>query len=279
MPQDVKFSFSGSNFGLDLNSGSTWGLIFDTGSATPYENITSASLASGVTIQFSVESLTTASFVVENGPCSGSTVAVSWDAIVVPTPTPTPSPIPAPIPTPSPTPAPAPQPAPIPIPAPVPNPAPAPAPAPIPVPAPQPAPIPAPIPIPTPTPAPIPAPTPAPIPAPTPAPIPAPIPVPAPIPAPIPTPAPTAPCHAFTVHSNSGTPYGCCGSPNDTVKTGYFNATTVAAATRMYSGVGCLSLLSGTRYVVDPADTSVFYTFVNGIKIGGASSCTGINCE
>jgi hypothetical protein len=52
----------------------------------------------------------------------------------------------------------------------------------------------------------------------------------------------------------------------------------VATATRAYTGLGCLSLLSGTKYFVDENDTSVYYTFIDGVKVGGASSCTG-KCE
>jgi hypothetical protein len=46
----------------------------------------------------------------------------------------------------------------------------------------------------------------------------------------------------------------------------------------MYTGLGCLSLMGGTRYVVDPNDTSVYWTFISGVKVGGGSSCTFINC-
>ena len=34
--------------------------------------------------------------------------------------------------------------------------------------------------------------------------------------------------------------------------------------------------MTGVKYVVDADDTSVFYTFINGQKVGGASQCTAV---
>ena len=281
MAQSVKVIFSGSlnalgntTFGLDLNSGSTWAAypIDNTGTVTPSGSITSASLAAGTTLTFSDDNIKTGSLVVENGPCSGSGFTFTWALLPAATPAPTNAPTPSPTPAPTDAPSPAPTPAPN-TPAPTPSPTPAPvggAPTPPPTPAPTPAPI---------TISPTPAPTESPTPAPTNAPTPAPTNAPTPAPTNAPTPAPVNPCHGFTVYANTTAPYGCCGEPNDQEKTGYFNATTVATATRTYTGIGCLTLLSGTRYFVDPNDTSVFYTFINGIKVGGASSCTQIQCE
>jgi len=269
MAQSVKVTFSGS-FGLDLNSGSTWAAypFPDFGTVTPSGSISSASLAAGATLVFTDNNITTASLVVENGPCSGSGFTFSW----IPLPGMTPPPTPAPV-TPSPTPAPV-TPAPV-TPAPVtPSPTPAPTPAPVggaPTPPPTtPPPVtPSPTPAPT-TPAPV---TPPPV---TPPPVTPPPVTPPPVtPAPV-TPAPVAPCYQIGIFQDTAAPYGCCGEPQYTEKNGYFNASTLASATRYYTGIGCLTLVSGTKFVVDSADTSVFYTFVNGVRVGGASQCTAV---
>jgi len=284
MAQDIKICFSGS-LGLDLNSGSTWSIIAPLGTATPSGSITSASLASCVNIEFSDNNISSASLVVENGPCSGSTYVVSWIPLPGATPPPTPAPA-TPSPTPSPTPPPTPAPA-TPAPATPPPTTPSPTPPPITPPPVTPPPItpgtPSPTPAPTtpsPTPSPTPAPTPPPVtPSPTPSPTPAPTPPPVtPSPTPSPTPAPTVTVYSYNVYSNTTATYGCCGTPNDDYGTGYFNSTTVGTSTRAYSGLDGV-LLTGTKYFVDPNDTSVYYTFINGIKTGGASSCSSINCE
>ena len=278
MAQDVKILFTGS-FGLDLHSGSTFEAkpFPDFGTVTPSGSITSASIASGLTLTFSDNTIGTGSLAVENGPCSGSLVYFSWPLLPGATPPPTPAPVtppptPAPV-TPSPTPAPAATPSPVAsptTPSPVAPPPTTPAPALSPTtPSPTPAPAVTPAPTPSPTPAPV---TPAPT---TPAPVtPSPTPAPA-TPAPT-TPAPTAPCHAIIVDYNSGYPYGCCGT-GDNTGTFYFNSSTVNGATRMYSNSLCTTLTSGTYYVSD--DNNFFHTFVNGVRVGGASSCSSIDCE
>jgi hypothetical protein len=161
----------------------------------------------------------------------------------------------APSPSPSPTPAPS-----------IPSPPPAPA-----VPSPTPTPdIPSPAPaVPSvPTPAPT-APSPAPsVPTPAPA-VPSPAPSPAPSPSPSPTPTPTA-CIAIEVGYSTGVYYGCC-VPPDSSGIKYFNANTVASATRLYTGLGCTSLESGTIYVSE--DGSTYYEFFNGVKTAGPTSC------
>ena len=156
---------------------------------------------------------------------------------------------------PSPTPAPS-----LPVPTPTPKPSPAPAPS-----APSPAPS-----VPTPVPT---APSPAPaVPSPAPAPaVPSPAPAPSPSPSPAPTPTPTA-CIGISVGHSTGLYYGCC-VPPDSQSTYYFNAASVASATRMYSDFTCTKLDTGTRYVSE--NGSVYYTFVNGVKSGGAISCPG----
>ena len=280
MAQDVKILFTGS-FGLDLNSGSTFEAapFPNFGTVSPSGSITSASIASGLTLQFSDNTIGTGSLTVENGPCSGSSVYFSWILLPGATPPPTPAPV-----TPPPTPAPV---TPAPTPAPSATPAPAAAPttpspvAPPPVtPAPAASPVtPSPTPAPAVTPAPTNAPTNAPTPAPTNAPTPAPVtPSPTPAPAAPPTPAPTAPCFGISVSYNSGYPYGCCGpGAGDSAGTFYFNAANVGAATRMYTSSGCSTLTSGPYYV--SYDTSEYYLFVNGVKVGGVNYCSGIDCE
>jgi hypothetical protein len=61
--------------------------------------------------------------------------------------------------------------------------------------------------------------------------------------------------------------------PPDTLSTYYFNANSVASATRMYTDFGCNFLDSGTRYVSE--DGSTYYEFFNGVKTAGPTSCPG----
>ena len=315
MAQDIKFCFSGS-FGLDLNSGSTFAIIPEYGTATPSGSITSASLANCVNVEFSDEGITEAVFQVENGDCSGSIFTATWLPLPVPPPTaaptvaptvapttaptsaptgapttsPTPSPTAAPVNTPTPPPTAPPTPSPTTAPTTSPTPSPTAAPAPGATPPPTTAPTPPPTTAPTspptaaptttaPTAAPTPPPTAAPTTtaptaAPTDAPTGAPTTAPTAAPTGAPTSAPVQPCFQIGIYQDTAAPYGCCGEPQYTEKNGYFNASTLASATRYYTGIGCLTLMSGTKYVVDSADTSVFYTFVNGVKTGGASTCT-----
>ena len=114
------------HIGLDLNTGSLFAIYPERGTASPSSSITYAQLFSCSNIEFSDETLTSASIAVENGPCSGSSFEFEWVALTVPTPPPTsaPTPSPTPAPTPSPTVAPtvAPTPAPVtppPTPAPI----------------------------------------------------------------------------------------------------------------------------------------------------------------
>ena len=161
-------------------------------------------------------------------------------------------------PSPSPTPAPdVPSPAPA-VPS-VPSPSPAPAPAPA-VPSPSPAPAPAPA-VPSPAPA---------VPSPAPAPAVPSVPSPAPAPSPaVPTPTPST-CVGISVGYSTGLYYGCC-VPPDNQRTNYFNAGSVASASRMYSASGCSILDTGTKYISE--DGSVYYTFINGVKTAGPISC------
>ena len=132
-----------------------------------------------------------------------------------------------------------------------------------------------PTPTPTPTPSPTPgAPTPTPTPSPTPgAPTPTPTATPTPTPTPTATPRPTAtptPCIAIEVGYSTGLYYGCCVPPdNNGIK--YFNANSVATATRLYTGLGCTTLESGTIYVSEFGST--YYEFFNGVKTAGPTSC------
>ena len=305
---------SGSTFTAVPPSGSA---TF-TSNGLPATGITSSSLANCVNLTFDNDNITTTRFIVENGECSGSSVNANW-ILIVPTPAPTPAPTPSPTPSPTPAPTPSPTNAPTPSPtsapttpsptsAPTPSPTDAPTPSPTDAPttaAPTPSPTDAPTPAPTtgtpapatpaPTPSPTDAPTPSPTDAPTPSPTdaptsspteapttPAPTPSPTLSPTPSPTPAPVTPCHSISVYQDTTAPYGCCGSPQYTAKAGYFNASSLASATRYYTGLGCSTLMSGTKYVTAEFDTSVFYTFINGVKQGGASTCTAVitsECE
>ena len=125
MAQDIKILFSGS-FGQDLNSGSTWAIepVPFIGTVYPSGSITSASIAAGLTLEFSNNSISTGSITWENGPCSGSSFTFMWTPLPGETPPPTPAPVtPPPIPSPTtPPPTPAPTPAPV---TPPPTPAPA----------------------------------------------------------------------------------------------------------------------------------------------------------
>ena len=284
MAQDIKILFSGS-FGQDLNSGSTWAVepVPFIGTVYPSGSITSASIAAGLTLEFSNNSITTGSITCENGPCSGSSFIFTWTALPGETPPPTPAPItppptPAPV-TPPPTPAPSAGPPTTPSPV-TPSPTnppvappttPAPATAPV-TPSPTSPPV---TPSPVSTPAPV---TPPPTPSPTPAPV-TPAPTPAPnTPAPS-TPAPATPCVAINVDYNSGYPYGCCGTDGgDNNGTFYFNSSNLNGATRMYTGLGCSSLVSGTYYVSTVGESNTFYTFVNGVRLS-SSSCSSVDCE
>jgi hypothetical protein len=69
---------------------------------------------------------------------------------------------------------------------------------------------------------------------------------------------------------STGLYYGCC-VPPDNQRTNYFNAGSVASASRMYSALGCTTLDSGTKHISE--DGSVYYTFVNGVKTAGPISC------
>jgi len=121
------------------------------------------------------------------------------------------------------------------------------------------------IPTPTPTPG---APTPTPTPSPTPTPTPTPG-----GPTPTPTPTPTAtpgPCIAIEVGFSTGLYNGCC-VPPDSSGIKYFNANSVASATRLYSGLGCTELDRGTIYISQFGST--YYEFFNGVKTAGPTSC------
>ena len=281
MAQDIKILFSGS-FGQDLNSGSTWAIepVPFIGTVYPSGSITSASIAAGLTLEFSNNSISTGSITCENGPCSGSSFTFMWTPLPGETPPPTPAPVTpapavAPV-TPSPTPAPTNTPSPVAAPttpSPVAPPPTTPAPATSPVtPSPTSPPVtPSPVATPSPvTPSPTPSPTPAPV---TPAPTPAPN-----TPAPV-TPAPAQACVAINVDYNSGYPYGCCGTDGgDNNGTFYFNSSNLNGATRMYTSAGCGSLTSGTYYVSTVGESNTFYIFVNGVKIS-SSSCDPVDCE
>ena len=126
---------------------------------------------------------------------------------------------------------------------------------------------------PTPTPTPTPSPTPgAPTPTPTPSPTPgAPTPTPTATPTPTPTPTPTTgTCIAIEVGFSTGLYNGCC-TPPDNYGTKYFNANSVASATRLYSGLGCTELDRGTIYISQFGST--YYEFFNGVKSYGPVSC------
>ena len=88
--------------------------------------------------------------------------------------------------------------------------------------------------------------------------IPTPTPTPSPVPAP--TPAPSSACIAIQVGYSTGQYYGCC-TPPDNYGTKYFNANSVASATRMYSGLGCTELDRGTVFVSEFGST--YYEFYN----------------
>ena len=281
MAQDIKILFSGS-FGQDLNSGSTWAVepVPFIGTVYPSGSITSASIAAGLTLEFSNNSISTGSITCENGPCSGSSLIFMWTPLPGETPPPTPAPV-----TPPPTPAPA-TPPPTPAPSATPSPVAAPTtPSPVAPPPTTPAPATSPVtpsptsppvtPSPVATPSPV---TPSPTPSPTPAPI-TPAPTPAPnTPAPV-TPAPATPCVAINVDYNSGYPYGCCGADGgDNNGTFYFNSSNLNGATRMYTGLGCSTLTSGTYYVSAVGQSNTFYIFVNGVRIS-SSSCDPVDCE
>ena len=95
------------------------------------------------------------------------------------------------------------------------------------------------------------------------------MPVPSPTPTPRPTPTPTA-CIGIEVGYSTGLYYGCCAPPdNSGIK--YFNANSVATATRMYDGFTCSTLESGTIYVSEFGST--YYEFFNGVKTAGPISC------
>jgi hypothetical protein len=53
--------------------------------------------------------------------------------------------------------------------------------------------------------------------------------------------------------------------------TKYFNANSVASATRLYSGLGCTELDRGTIYMSEFGST--YYEFFNGVKTAGPTSC------
>ena len=90
---------------------------------------------------------------------------------------------------------------------------------------------------------------------------------------PTPTPTPTSGlCISINVGYSTGLYYGCC-VPPDSSGIKYFNANTVASATRLYTGLGCTSLESGTIYVSE--DGSTYYEFFNGVKTAGPTSCPG----
>ena len=94
---------------------------------------------------------------------------------------------------------------------------------------------------------------------------------PSPTPTPSVTPSP-APCYAIDVSKGNNTQDGCC----DFLRTNYFNASTVAASSRLYDGLGCTSLQTGTKYVSEDAG-STYYTFVNGFKTAGPAICPSCN--
>ena len=123
-------------------------------------------------------------------------------------------------------------------------------------------------PTPTPTPTLPPTPTPTPTPSPTPG---APTPTPTATPTPTPTPTPTTgTCIAIEVGFSTGLYNGCC-TPPDNYGTKYFNANSVASATRLYSGLGCTELDRGTIYISQFGST--YYEFFNGVKSYGPVSC------
>ena len=157
-----------------------------------------------------------------------------------------------------------------PTPTPTPTPSPTPTPG-VPTPTPSPTPMPGvPTPTPTPTPeGPTPTPTPSPTPSPTAGPTPTPSPSPTPTPTATPTPTPGA-CIAIEVGFSTGLYNGCC-APPDSSGIKYFNANSVASATRLYSGLGCTELDRGTIYVSE--DGSTYYEFFNGVKTAGPTSC------
>jgi len=59
--------------------------------------------------------------------------------------------------------------------------------------------------------------------------------------------------------------------PPDNSGIKYFNANSVASATRMYNGFTCSTLESGTIYVSENGST--YYEFFNGVKTAGPISC------
>jgi hypothetical protein len=80
-----------------------------------------------------------------------------------------------------------------------------------------------------------------------------------------PSKSPTA-CIAIDVHRGTNTTDGCCSEP---VKQNFFNAATLASATRHYTGLGCTTLSSGTVYVSEDGNT--YYEFFNGVKTGSGT--------
>ena len=72
-------------------------------------------------------------------------------------------------------------------------------------------------------------------------------------------------CIGIEVHYGTNTTDGCCN--NFGIQ--YFNANTLASATKHYDGFGCLSLSSGTVYVSE--DSSTYYEFFNGAKVGSGT--------
>ncbi len=80
------------------------------------------------------------------------------------------------------------------------------------------------------------------------------------------TPSPAA-CIGIDVSIGSNATDGCC----DILQTEYFNGATLAASTRHYTGLGCVTLSSGTQYISE--DQSVYYEFFNGVKVAGPTTC------
>ena len=78
------------------------------------------------------------------------------------------------------------------------------------------------------------------------------------------TPSPPV-CIGIDVSIGATDQDGCC----DIQVTNYFNAATVAAATRLYDGFDCGTLMSGTQYVSE--DLSTYYEFYNGVKVGSGA--------
>jgi hypothetical protein len=73
-------------------------------------------------------------------------------------------------------------------------------------------------------------------------------------------------CIAIDVHRGSNTTDGCCSDP---LQPEYFNANSLASATRHYTGLGCISLSSGTKYFSEDGNT--YYEFFNGVKTGSGT--------